>query len=176
MSSSTRLPTATTFGFSAVYGPRTKTIQRAFWRCRGGRFTPPAQACRLTSSVMSSGRRVAGFFEWLPARPPAARLLHIRDEIEGVAMIVRGLSFAQYQGSYIHRRAVERAVQIISESREGVAAGLSSRKYPQCGRGARLSGSATSCDMKYQRLDDKQLLGNRNGSPAQNCSRSWCKC
>jgi hypothetical protein len=32
------------------------------------------------------------------SKSPRARLLHIRDEIEGVAMIVRGLSFAQYQG------------------------------------------------------------------------------
>jgi uncharacterized protein with HEPN domain len=68
------------------------------------------------------------------SKTPGARLLHIRDEIDGVAMIVRGLSFAQYQGSYIHRRAVERAVQIISESREGVAAGLS-REIPQCAMG-----------------------------------------
>ena len=46
------------------------------------------------------------------SKSPRARLLHIRDEIEGVAMIVRGLSFVQYQDSYMHRRAVERAVQI----------------------------------------------------------------
>jgi uncharacterized protein with HEPN domain len=50
------------------------------------------------------------------SKSPRARLLHIRDEIEGVAVIVRGLSFAQYEGSYIHRRAVERAVQIVSEA------------------------------------------------------------
>ena len=29
------------------------------------------------------------------SKSPRARLLHIRDEIEGVATIVRGLSFAQ---------------------------------------------------------------------------------
>jgi hypothetical protein len=40
------------------------------------------------------------------SKSPRARLLHIRDEIEGVAMIVHGLSFMQYQGSYMHRRAV----------------------------------------------------------------------
>jgi uncharacterized protein with HEPN domain len=45
-----------------------------------------------------------------------ARLLHIRDEIEGAALIVGDLSFAKYQGSYLHRRAVERAVQIVSEA------------------------------------------------------------
>jgi hypothetical protein len=50
------------------------------------------------------------------SKSPRARLLHIRDEIEGVAIVIRGLSFAQYQGSYLHRRAVERAVQIVSEA------------------------------------------------------------
>jgi hypothetical protein len=38
------------------------------------------------------------------SKSPRARLLHIRDEIEGVAIIVRGLSFVQYQDSYMHRR------------------------------------------------------------------------
>ncbi len=50
------------------------------------------------------------------SKSPRARLLHFRDEIEGVAMMVRGLSFVQYQDSYMHRRAVERAVQIVSEA------------------------------------------------------------
>ncbi|MGB6396781.1 MAG: HepT-like ribonuclease domain-containing protein [Bradyrhizobium sp.] len=50
------------------------------------------------------------------SKSPRARLLHMRDEIDGVAMVVRGLSFVQYQGSYMHRRAVERAVQIVSEA------------------------------------------------------------
>jgi uncharacterized protein with HEPN domain len=50
------------------------------------------------------------------SKSPRARLLHIRDEIEGVATIIRGLSFAQYRDSYMHRRAVERAVQIVSEA------------------------------------------------------------
>jgi uncharacterized protein with HEPN domain len=61
------------------------------------------------------------------SKSPRARLLHIRDEIEGVAMIVRGLSFVQYQDSYMHRRAVERAVQIgrMSTSFAAVKAPLS---------------------------------------------------
>jgi hypothetical protein len=50
------------------------------------------------------------------SKSPRARLLHIRDEIDGVAMIVRGLSFAQYQGSYLHRRAVER---VVARHRDG---------------------------------------------------------
>ena len=55
------------------------------------------------------------------SKSPRARLLHIRDEIEGVAMIFRGLAFAQYQGSYMHRRAVERRADRFG-SRESVAA------------------------------------------------------
>jgi hypothetical protein len=31
------------------------------------------------------------------SKDPRARLLHMRDEIEGVAAAVRGLSFAEYQ-------------------------------------------------------------------------------
>jgi uncharacterized protein with HEPN domain len=50
------------------------------------------------------------------SKNPRARLLHIRDEIDGVAAIIKGLSFEQYQGSYLHRRAVERAAQIVSEA------------------------------------------------------------
>jgi hypothetical protein len=38
-------------------------------------------------------------------------------------MIVRGLAFAQYQGSYMHRRAVERAVQIVSEAAKALPLG-----------------------------------------------------
>lgn len=47
---------------------------------------------------------------------PRARLLHIRDEIEGVAITINGISFEQYRDSYILRRTMERAAQIISEA------------------------------------------------------------
>jgi uncharacterized protein with HEPN domain len=50
------------------------------------------------------------------SKSPRARLLHVRDEIDGVAMIVRSFSFTEYQSSYLHRRAVDRAVQIVSEA------------------------------------------------------------
>jgi uncharacterized protein with HEPN domain len=52
----------------------------------------------------------------MAGKNPRARLLHIRDEIEGVGQTVRGLSLAQYQDSYMHRRTVERAAQIVSEA------------------------------------------------------------
>jgi uncharacterized protein with HEPN domain len=59
------------------------------------------------------------------SKSPRARLLHIRDEIEGVAAAIKNLSFDQYRASYIHRRAVERAAQIISEAAKALPQGLS---------------------------------------------------
>jgi hypothetical protein len=59
------------------------------------------------------------------SKSPRARLLHIRDEIEGVAAAIKNLSFDQYRASYIHRRAVERGSPDYLGSREGTAAGLS---------------------------------------------------
>ena len=89
------------------------------------------------------------------SKSPRARLLHIRDEIEGVAAIVRGLSFAQYQGSYVHRRAVERAVQIVSEAAKALPADLLA-KYPNAPWSA-IIGIGNILRHEYQRLDDQQL-------------------
>lgn len=57
----------------------------------------PAQACRPILLGMSKGG--GADFLMAASKSPRARLLHIRDEIEGVATIIRGLSFLQYQGS-----------------------------------------------------------------------------
>lgn len=102
---------------------------------------------------MSNGRRY-GFFDGCQ-QEPRARLLHIRDEIEGVAAIVRGLSFVQYQGSYMHRRAVERAVQIVSEAAKALPPSLLA-KYPDAPWNA-IVGIGNILRHEYQRLDDKQL-------------------
>ena len=88
-------------------------------------------------------------------RSPRARLLHIRDEIEGVATIIRGLSFLQYQGSYMHRRAVERAVQIVSEAAKALPPDYLA-KYPTA-RWSSIVGIGNILRHEYQRLDDKQL-------------------
>jgi len=78
------------------------------------------------------------------SKSPRVRLLHIRDEIDGVADIVKGLSFEQYRTSYIHRRAFERAAQIVSEAARAlppdILAGAMTRS-----RGVRSLGSETSC-------------------------------
>lgn len=89
------------------------------------------------------------------SKSPRARLLHIRDEIEGVAMIVRGLSFAQYQGSYMHRRAVERAVQIVSEAAKALPSDYLA-KYPDA-PWTSIVGIGNILRHEYQRLDDRQL-------------------
>jgi uncharacterized protein with HEPN domain len=63
------------------------------------------------------------------SRNPRARLLHIRDEIDGVTAAMRGVSFAQYKASYPLRRTAERAVQIISEAAKALPADYLAR-YP----------------------------------------------
>jgi uncharacterized protein with HEPN domain len=89
------------------------------------------------------------------SKSPRARLLHIRDEIDGVAMIVRNLSLAQYQGSYMHRRAVERAVQIVSEAAKALPPDYLA-KYPDA-PWTSIVGIGNVLRHEYQRLDDKQL-------------------
>jgi uncharacterized protein with HEPN domain len=108
------------------------------------------------------------------SKSPSARLLHIRDEIEGVAMIVRGLSFAQYQGSYLHRRAVERAVQIVSEAAKALPPDYLA-KYPNAPWNS-IVGIGNILRHEYQALRRQAALGNRDDSPSHNCSRSWRKC
>ena len=89
------------------------------------------------------------------SKSPRARLLHIRDEIDGVAMIVHGISFAQYQGSYLHRRAVERAVQIVSEAAKALPPDYLA-KYPNAPWSS-IVGIGNILRHEYQRLEDKLL-------------------
>src|SRR5262249_53996523 len=49
-------------------------------------------------------------------RNPELRLIHIRDEIEGLSAALHGVTFEQYRESYTLRRVTERALQIISEA------------------------------------------------------------
>jgi uncharacterized protein with HEPN domain len=91
----------------------------------------------------------------MASQSPRARLLHIRDEIEGVGRTVRGLSFAQYQDSYMHRRTVERAAQIVSEAAKALPPQFLARyadaPWPS------IIGIGNILRHEYQRLDDKQL-------------------
>jgi uncharacterized protein with HEPN domain len=86
---------------------------------------------------------------------PRARLFHIRDEIEGVAVVVKGLSFEQYQASYVHRRAVERAAQIVSEAAKALPPELLARHADAPWKS--IIGIGNILRHEYQRLDDRQL-------------------
>src|ERR1700738_2504007 len=89
------------------------------------------------------------------SRGPRARLLHIRDEIEGVAVTVKGLSFEQYKASYIHRRAIERAAQIVSEAAKALPPDLLARHGDAPWKS--IIGIGNILWHEYQRLDDRQL-------------------
>jgi uncharacterized protein with HEPN domain len=88
-------------------------------------------------------------------KSPRARLLHIRDEIEGVAAIARELSFEHYRASYIHRRAIERAAQIVSEAAKALPKDLLARYSDAPWKS--IIGIGNILRHEYQRLDDKQL-------------------
>jgi len=88
-------------------------------------------------------------------KSPHARLLHIRDEIEGVAATINGLSFEKYCASYIHRRAVERAAQIISEAAKALPRDYLAR-YSEA-PWTSIVGIGNVLRHEYQRLDDRLL-------------------
>ncbi|MFH0295625.1 HepT-like ribonuclease domain-containing protein [Bradyrhizobium sp. 31Argb] len=89
------------------------------------------------------------------SKSPRARLLHICDEIEGVAAIAAELSFEEYQASYIHRRAIERAAQIVSEAAKALPNDLLARHSDA--PWSSIIGIGNILRHEYQRLDDKQL-------------------
>lgn len=89
------------------------------------------------------------------SKSPRARLLHIRDEIEGVAATLKGISFEQHQGSYIHRRAIERAAQIVSEAARALPPDLLDRHDDAPWKS--IIGIGNILRHEYQRLDDRQL-------------------
>ncbi len=47
---------------------------------------------------------------------PQVRLQHILEQIDGVSMAIDHMNFEQIKDNFIYERAVERAVQIISEA------------------------------------------------------------
>lgn len=50
------------------------------------------------------------------AKSPEVRLRHILENIDGILSATTGMSAAEVMGSFVLIRAVERAVQIISEA------------------------------------------------------------
>jgi uncharacterized protein with HEPN domain len=89
------------------------------------------------------------------SKNPQLRLLHIRDEVDGVATALFGVSFEQYLESYTLRRAAERAVQIISEAAKALPS-ESLDRYPDAPWSA-IIGIGNVLRHEYQRIDDKRL-------------------
>ena len=63
------------------------------------------------------------------AKLPQVRLLHILEQIDGVDAAIRDVAFAEIKGNFLYERAVERAVQIISEAARELPPELR-EKYP----------------------------------------------
>jgi len=89
------------------------------------------------------------------SKNPRIRLLHIRDEIDGVASALQGVTFAQYQESFLLRRACERALQIISEAAKALPSELliTDEDAPW----SAISGIGNVLRHEYQRIDDRRL-------------------
>ncbi|GJE17654.1 HepT-like ribonuclease domain-containing protein [Methylobacterium marchantiae] len=63
------------------------------------------------------------------AKAPDIRLRHILDQIDGIVAATKDKDFTEVQGNFLYERAVERAVQIISEAAKELPADLRGR-YP----------------------------------------------
>src|ERR1700722_11089332 len=90
-----------------------------------------------------------------PSRNPRLRLLHIRDEIEGIEVALRGVSLVQFQDSYTLRRAAERAVQIVSEAAKSLPRDLLER-HPAAPWNA-IIGIGNLLRHEYQRIDERRM-------------------
>lgn len=90
-----------------------------------------------------------------PSRNPVARLRHIRDEIDGVAEAIESVSFGRYRSSYVLRRAVERALQIISEAAKALPADR--RTHHPDAPWSDIIGIGNVLRHEYQHVDDRRL-------------------
>jgi uncharacterized protein with HEPN domain len=89
------------------------------------------------------------------SKNPRARLLHIRDEIEGLATALQGVELDQFRTSYTLRRTTERALQIISEAAKSLPANYHAR-YPEASWNA-IVALGNILRHEYQRVDDGLL-------------------
>lgn len=89
------------------------------------------------------------------SRNPRARLLHIRDEIEGVGLALHGIEFEQFRASYTLRRTTEPALQIISEAAKSLPAEYHAR-HPKAPWKAIIA-LGNILRHEYQRVDDSVL-------------------
>jgi uncharacterized protein with HEPN domain len=89
------------------------------------------------------------------SKSPHLRLLHIRDEIDGMASALHNVTFADYQESYTLRRAAERAVQIVSEAARSLSPEMLAR-HSEAPWNA-IIGIGNILRHEYQRVDDRRL-------------------
>lgn len=89
------------------------------------------------------------------SKSPELRLLHIRDEIDGMAAAPQGFSFAAYRESYTLRRAAERAVQIVSEAAKALPPELLARHSDA--PWSAIIGIGNIVRHEYQHIDDRRL-------------------
>jgi uncharacterized protein with HEPN domain len=89
------------------------------------------------------------------SKSPRLRLIHIRDEIDGMAATLQGVTFVHYQESYALRRTAERAVQIVSEASRALPAELLDR-FPDVPWRA-IIGIGNILRHEYQHIDDQRL-------------------
>lgn len=61
------------------------------------------------------------------AKLPEVRLRHILEQIDGIVAATQDRAFEDVQGNFLYERAVERAVQIISEAAKELPADLRER-------------------------------------------------
>jgi uncharacterized protein with HEPN domain len=89
------------------------------------------------------------------SKSPQLRLLHIRDEIDGMASALQNVTFTDYQESYTLRRAAERAVQIVSEAAKSLPPEMLAR-HAEAPWNA-IIGIGNILRHEYQRIDDRRL-------------------
>ena len=89
------------------------------------------------------------------SKSPRLRLLHIRDEIDGMVSALQNVTFADYQQSYTLRRAAERAVQIVSEAAKSLPPQMLVR-HSEAPWNA-IIGIGNILRHEYQRIDDRRL-------------------
>ena len=89
------------------------------------------------------------------SKSPHIRLLHIRDEIDGVTAALTGINYATFCESYTLRRVTERALQIISEAAKSLPTSLIS-EYPAAPWNA-IIGIGNILRHEYQHVDDRRL-------------------
>jgi uncharacterized protein with HEPN domain len=89
------------------------------------------------------------------SKNPKARLLHILEEIDGVAATIKDMDYTGYRDSYIAVRVVERALEIISEAARALPDAMTS-KYPYI-EWARIRSIGNFLRHEYHQLDTHSL-------------------